>query len=729
MNDELWLTWVNVVGDWTSYKDKKDDYIRDLVRRGVPANQRAAIWKLLANAQATQDLLEKYKEALKKQSPCEKLIQRDIARTYPSVDYFKDESGPGQEGLFNVIKAYSVYDQEVGYCQGSAFIVGLLLMQLSEEDTFVMLCKIMKEYKMREIYKPTMADLGLCIYQLECLVQELIPELHVHFVSQNFHTSMYSSSWFCTLFTSYLPIDMAYRVMDLFLSEGIEMVFRLSIAILMICKEDLLKLDMEGLLKYFREDIIPRLEIEPEYLVQLACQVKYDAKKLKKMCKDYTTMKTKEQEEMVELRRLRTENRLLRQRLDSLETESAELAEQLIKGQVCKAQVSEENDIIRGDLSRLQQAEKEYKTTIAKLEVKIAELETLLKERTINYSQEAQNVIQDIQEELVAVKLREAENHVEIKTLQEKVEELEAINKSLREREPEDPVAQLQDELIAVKLREAEANLAMKELRRKIQDLQAMWQEHMQQAHSSAGSGDGQSSQPNSLEPTSSNSNSIGTTGSFYSNSGVSNNNKVGTNLTGASQPSSLTSVTSSPLKFIGNAVKRNSDQSSEIARLKQELLTFNMRDADSSAEIKELRLRTMELEAQNQVQLNQIRRQADELSRTKKEIQIEKDKQLELQNQIREERRKCSDLDFKFKEDNITRRIKDMEHTHKTAELTQKISSLEAKIEELITAKKLSESGDEPKDAQELQDRMAELQTEMFRLDVNKSKLSAFNS
>ncbi len=55
---------------------------------------------------------------------------RDIARTYPEHDFFKKKDGVGQEALFNVMKAYSVHDREVGYCQGSAFIVGLLLMQV-----------------------------------------------------------------------------------------------------------------------------------------------------------------------------------------------------------------------------------------------------------------------------------------------------------------------------------------------------------------------------------------------------------------------------------------------------------------------------------------------------------------------------------------------------------------------------------------------------------------------
>ena len=70
-----------------------------------------------------------YAEYMKTQSACEKVIRRDIARTYPEHDFFKKKDGVGQEALFNVMKAYSIHDREVGYCQGSAFIVGLLLMQ------------------------------------------------------------------------------------------------------------------------------------------------------------------------------------------------------------------------------------------------------------------------------------------------------------------------------------------------------------------------------------------------------------------------------------------------------------------------------------------------------------------------------------------------------------------------------------------------------------------------
>lgn len=49
------------------------------------------------------------------------------------------------------------------------------------------------------------------------------------------------------------------------------------------------------------------------------------------------------------------------------------------------------------------------------------------------------------------------------------------VNHRLRDLPPDHAVAQLQEELIAVKLREAEANLSMKELRQKITDLTHMW--------------------------------------------------------------------------------------------------------------------------------------------------------------------------------------------------------------------------------------------------------------
>ncbi|PNF40913.1 hypothetical protein B7P43_G14970, partial [Cryptotermes secundus] len=246
--EDIWTLWGRVSNDWDNFWKKRNSFVRELVRKGVPHHFRGIVWQLLCGAHDSP-VKKQYADYIKATSACEKVIRRDIARTYPEHDFFKEKDGLGQESLFNVMKAYSLHDREVGYCQGSGFIVGLLLMQMPEEEAFAVLVKLMQDYKMRDMYKPTMAELGLCMYQLENLVQELIPDLHVHFQSQSFHTSMYASSWFLTLFTTALPLPVACRIMDVFLSEGMEVIFKVALALLTLGKEDLLCLDMEGMLK------------------------------------------------------------------------------------------------------------------------------------------------------------------------------------------------------------------------------------------------------------------------------------------------------------------------------------------------------------------------------------------------------------------------------------------------------------------------------------------------
>ena len=54
-------------------------------------------------------------------------IIRDISRTFPSHVFFQQRHGPGQRSLYNVLKAYSVFDRDVGYVQVWLLNVPLLL--------------------------------------------------------------------------------------------------------------------------------------------------------------------------------------------------------------------------------------------------------------------------------------------------------------------------------------------------------------------------------------------------------------------------------------------------------------------------------------------------------------------------------------------------------------------------------------------------------------------------
>ncbi|XP_062469174.1 ecotropic viral integration site 5 protein homolog isoform X9 [Pezoporus occidentalis] len=463
LEEDSWILWGRIVNEWEDVRKKKEKQVKELVRKGIPHHFRAIVWQLLCSAQS-MPIKDQYSELLKMTSPCEKLIRRDIARTYPEHDFFKEKDSLGQEVLFNVMKAYSLVDREVGYCQGSAFIVGLLLMQMPEEEAFCVFVKLMQDYRLRELFKPSMAELGLCMYQFECMIQEHLPELYVHFQSQSFHTSMYASSWFLTIFLTTFPLPIATRVFDIFMSEGLEIVFRVGLAVLQMNQAELLQLDMEGMLQHFQKVIPHQFDSGPDKLIQASYQVKYNAKKMKKLEKEYTTIKTKEMEEQVEIKRLRTENRLLKQRIETLEKESASLADRLIQGQVTRAQEAEENYLVKRELATIKQQSDEAITKLEQAENTIRELQQQQQWNQINSNH-----------------LRRAEQ--EVTSLQGKVQYLSAQNKGLlaqlneAKRRQAEIECKSKEEVMAVRLREADRIAAVAELQQHIAELEIQKEE------------------------------------------------------------------------------------------------------------------------------------------------------------------------------------------------------------------------------------------------------------
>uniref|UniRef100_A0A8C3KZG1 Ecotropic viral integration site 5 like n=1 Tax=Chrysolophus pictus TaxID=9089 RepID=A0A8C3KZG1_CHRPC len=456
LEEDTWILWGRIVNEWDEWRKKKEKLLKELIRKGIPHHFRAIVWQLLCSA-TDMPVKNQYSELLKMSSPCEKLIRRDIARTYPEHEFFKGQDSLGQEVLFNVMKAYSLVDREVGYCQGSAFIVGLLLMQMPEEEAFCVFVRLMQEYRLRELFKPSMAELGLCIYQFEYMLQEQLPELNIHFRSQSFLTSMYASSWFLTLFLTTFPLPVATRVFDIFMYEGLEIVFRVGMALLQFNQAELVQLDMEGMSQYFQKVIPHQFDSCPDKLILRAFQVKYNPKKMKRLEKEYAAIKNKEMEEQIEIKRLRTENRLLKQRIETLE-----------KGQVTRAQEAEENYIIKRELAVVKQRCTSATENLQRAQSTIRQLQD--QQGNPRFSEE---FVTHLETELEQSRLRESETLGALKEMQDKVLDMEKRNSLLPD---EDNVVRLQEELQALALREAEAVKSLTELQQQVKELSDSWQ-------------------------------------------------------------------------------------------------------------------------------------------------------------------------------------------------------------------------------------------------------------
>lgn len=230
------------------------------------------VWKrLVGTGHADNDLIEAFPQLSSQdaetdaRSAVHQQISWDLARTFPGNEFFQEEGGPGQKWLYRICKAYAIYDEEISYCQGLSFIAAVLLLHMPEEEAFVMFIKLMFDYNVREMFKSGFADLQLKFFQLDRLIDELLPDLHAHFKAIGVETHMYASQWFLTLFAAKFPLLTVYHVLDVLFSEGLNVLFHVSIGLLKLVKKDLLGLEFEEVLQYFRISL-PRRCVVPGVL-------------------------------------------------------------------------------------------------------------------------------------------------------------------------------------------------------------------------------------------------------------------------------------------------------------------------------------------------------------------------------------------------------------------------------------------------------------------------------
>ncbi|KAI9297671.1 RabGAP/TBC [Neoconidiobolus thromboides FSU 785] len=247
-----WEFWCTVVQDYAAVARRTPHLLSAKIRLGIPSVLRGALWQTMSQSGSTYLETLYYQVLEEKNFSYEKIILRDLPRTFPRLPMFSEESGTGQRRLFNVMKAYSLYDTEVGYCQGLGFMVGPLLMNMPEVEAFCVFVRLMETYDMRTMFTVKMEGLRLRLYQLGYLIAEMIPELANHLSSHNLSTALYASQWFLSLFAYSFPLTLVQRIFDVVFAEGApETIMRIAIALLKKNEQKLLAMDeFESLISF-----------------------------------------------------------------------------------------------------------------------------------------------------------------------------------------------------------------------------------------------------------------------------------------------------------------------------------------------------------------------------------------------------------------------------------------------------------------------------------------------
>ncbi|XP_054438671.1 TBC1 domain family member 10B isoform X2 [Pteronotus mesoamericanus] len=227
------LKWLEMFSNWDKWLSRRFQKVKLRCRKGIPSSLRAKAWQYLSNS---KELLEqnpgKFEELERAPGDPKWLdvIEKDLHRQFPFHEMFAARGGHGQQDLYRILKAYTIYRPDEGYCQAQAPVAAVLLMHMPAEQAFWCLVQICDKYL------PGYYSAGLAI-QLDgeiffALLRRASPLAHRHLRRQRIDPVLYMTEWFMCIFARTLPWASVLRVWDMFFCEGVKIIFRVALVLL-----------------------------------------------------------------------------------------------------------------------------------------------------------------------------------------------------------------------------------------------------------------------------------------------------------------------------------------------------------------------------------------------------------------------------------------------------------------------------------------------------------------
>ncbi|KAJ1369920.1 hypothetical protein KIN20_031526 [Parelaphostrongylus tenuis] len=215
--------WLAMEKSWK--KGRLPQKLQERIWKGIPEKLRMKIWPRLLGAIDMRDARPNmYQELLIRAllvSKDIKQIDLDINRTYRDHLAFRRRYDVKQRSLMNVLAAYSMYNTEVGYCQGMSQIAALLLMYLDEEDTFWCIHALMvgKKHTMHGFFVPGFPKLSRFEAHFKKILKKYRPRVYKHLEKCDI-PYIYLTKWWFGCFLDRVPFSLALRLWDVYLLEG-----------------------------------------------------------------------------------------------------------------------------------------------------------------------------------------------------------------------------------------------------------------------------------------------------------------------------------------------------------------------------------------------------------------------------------------------------------------------------------------------------------------------------
>lgn len=223
--------WISMLENWDKFINNRWKRVRDRCRKGIPHSIRGQAWLYLCGAHHQIRLHPNAFKELSSQAGSEQIvdeIRKDLHRQFPNHELFAKRNGTGQLDLFYVLKAFSILKPDIGYCQGQAPIAAVLLMHMPAEQAFWSLVAICDHY-LPGYFSPGLEAIQLHGDMLFAFLKRFSPNAHKLMEKQKIEPILFMTEWFMCIFARTLPWTSVLRVWDMFLCEGIKIVFKIAI--------------------------------------------------------------------------------------------------------------------------------------------------------------------------------------------------------------------------------------------------------------------------------------------------------------------------------------------------------------------------------------------------------------------------------------------------------------------------------------------------------------------
>jgi len=146
-------------------------------------------------------------------------IKADVKRTLRDNVFFRDPNAPGVQRLEELLRAYSLHNPRIGYCQGMNLITAsLLLICATSEDCFWLIVAIIDHILPSGYFDQSLLVARADQLVLRQYVAEVLPKLDVKLSDIGVELEACTFHWFLSLYTGVLTGGEAlYRVWDVVL--------------------------------------------------------------------------------------------------------------------------------------------------------------------------------------------------------------------------------------------------------------------------------------------------------------------------------------------------------------------------------------------------------------------------------------------------------------------------------------------------------------------------------